>query len=132
MVNGSTSTALDGSTVTITEDAPGSTHIVGGTATLVRWARIIPRPADRHAPASYNLTATVTGGPSTSPVAITITPAGVCPGGVSGQVDFTTPEFNEPGQGTLNIGELTSTDCTGLDIRFTTPGRRRPAVDHRR
>jgi len=62
----------------------------------------------------------VTGGPSTSPVAVTITPAGVCPGGVSGQVDFTTPEFNEPGDGTLNIGGLTSTDCTGLDIRFTT------------
>ena len=53
-------------------------------------------------------------------MAITITPAGVCPdGGVSGQQDFTTTEFDVTGQGTLNIGGLTSTECTGLDVTFT-------------
>lgn len=123
-VNGSTSTALDGSTVTITDGETGSAHIVDGTATLsgglASFGTLQINTANEPGE-SYSLTATVTGGPSTSPVAVTITPAGVCPGGVSGQVHFTTPEFNEPGDGTLNIGELTSTDCTGLDIRFTTP-----------
>jgi hypothetical protein len=116
-VNGSTSNARDGSTVTITEDGAGA--ISGNTGVLsggvVSFAGLqIDKAGD------YNLTAGLPGGPSSSPVAITITPAGVCPNsGVSGQEDFSTPDFGVDGQGTLNIADLTSSACAGLGITFT-------------
>jgi hypothetical protein len=116
-VNGSISTALDGSTVTISEDGPGA--ISGNTGTLSGGLADFPNLQIDTA-GDYNLTATVSGGPSSDPVAITITPTGVCPDGVSGQEDFTTSEFEVPGQGTLNISGLTSSECLGLDVSFST------------
>jgi hypothetical protein len=118
-VGGSISTASDGSTVTITEDGPGT--LSGGTAVLSGGLASFPGLQIDTA-GDYNLTATVTGGPSTSPVAITITPTGVCPDGVSGQEDFTTPEFEVPGQGSLNISGLISSECAGLDVTFSSEG----------
>ena len=102
----------DGTTVQVAVKVDGSTSDVFGDAsvTMTETARVpsrrgpgrrrcpmgspSSRPEDRHRPADrppidpagdYNLTATVDGGPSTTPVLITITPAGVCPDGVSGR-----------------------------------------------
>ena len=120
-VDGSTSGAFDGTNVTMTEDGPGSIT-QGGTAVLSGGLAAFSGLQIDTAGA-YNLTATVDGGgPSTGPVPITITPAGVCPGGVSGQEDFTTPDFGVDGQGTLNISGLTSTECTGVDVTFSSEG----------
>jgi hypothetical protein len=115
--------AFLGAIVTITEDGPGS--ISGETGSLDANGLASFPDLQIDAAGEYNLTATVEGGgPSAGPVHITITPTGVCPGpdGVSGQEDFTTPEFGAPGQGTLNISGLTSNECVGLDVAFSSEG----------
>ena len=118
MVNGSPSNTRDGDTVTITEDGSGA--ISGSTANLSGGLAEFPGLQIDTA-GDYNLTASVSGGLSTAPVAITITPAAVCPdSGVSGQQDFATDDdFGVEGQGTLNIGGLTSNACVGLGINFS-------------
>jgi hypothetical protein len=118
-VDGSTSGAFDETNVTMTEDGPGSIT-QGGTAVLSGGLATFSGLQIDTA-GDYNLTATVDGGgPSTGQVAVTITPAGVCPDRVSGQEDFTTTEFvGEPGEGTLNISGLTSNECLGLDVEFS-------------
>ena len=118
MVNGSPSNTRDGDTVTITEDGSGA--ISGSTANLSGGLAEFPGLQIDTA-GDYNLTASVSGGLSTAAVAITITPAAVCPdSGVSGQQDFATDDdFGVEGQGTLNIGGLTSNACVGLGINFS-------------
>ena len=117
MVNGSPSTTRDGDTVKITED--GSRPIVGRPPSCPvgsHSSRSSDRQRRRLQPHGVRERRSVD-----RPVAITITPAAVCPdSGVSGQQEFATDDdFGAEGQGTLNIGGLTSNACIGLGINFS-------------
>jgi hypothetical protein len=123
-VDGSASSAYDGTGVTITATSGGSdasSVLSGKTATIGNNGTATFPALKISQTGTYALTASVNGGgPSTSAVTIAIGTSQICPDGVTGDTTFNSGAYTE--QGSLDIGGLRATSCTTATVTNSNTG----------